>query len=162
MNKFTNYFALLSFLIVPLLFTACNNDDDEENEEPAPTTTVATFPGGVASYNYSVQVVPGNASIDGKVSGIEGAFVTISQGGQSQVQSTVQGGIAYFEGINPGTVNGSVLYDLSNPDHYRLEFVIDRSDVDTVWAIPNFREKETITGRLDLKSRFSSNFKTSF
>lgn len=60
-----------------------------------------------------------------------------------------------------GTLNGSVLYDLSNPAHYRLEFVIDRSDVDVIWAIPGFQEKQTITGRLDLKSRFSSNFKTS-
>jgi uncharacterized protein YhdP len=57
-----------------------------------------------------------------------------------------------------GTLQGSVLYDLSNPDHYRLEFVIDRSDVDITWAIPAFQEKQTITGRLDLKSRFSSNF----
>ena len=60
-----------------------------------------------------------------------------------------------------GTLNGSVLYDLSNPAHYRLEFAIDRSDVDVIWAIPGFQEKQTITGRLDLKSRFSSNFKTS-
>ncbi len=60
-----------------------------------------------------------------------------------------------------GTLNGSVLYDLSNPAHYRLEFVIDRTDVDVIWAIPGFQEKQTITGRLDLKSRFSSNFKTS-
>jgi uncharacterized protein involved in outer membrane biogenesis len=60
-----------------------------------------------------------------------------------------------------GTLNGSVLYDLSSPAHYRLEFVIDRSDVDVIWAIPGFQKKQTITGRLDLKSRFSSNFKTS-
>ena len=60
-----------------------------------------------------------------------------------------------------GTLQGSVLYDLSNPDHYRLEFVIDRSDVDVTWAIPAFQEKQTITGRLNLKSRFSSNFRTS-
>ena len=60
-----------------------------------------------------------------------------------------------------GTLQGSVLYDLSHPDHYRLEFVIDRSDVDVTWAIPAFQEKQTITGRLNLKSRFSSNFRTS-
>jgi len=59
-----------------------------------------------------------------------------------------------------GTLNGSVLYDLSNPDHFRLEFVIDRTDVDVAWAIPAFQKKKTITGRLNLKSRFSSNFKT--
>lgn len=115
MNKITNYFALLSFLIVPLLFTACNNDDEGEDEEPAPQTDLNTFPKGVASYNYSVQVVPGNASIDGKVSGIEGAFVTISQGGESMVQTTVAGGIAHFEGLNPGTVNGSVLTGEDDP-----------------------------------------------
>jgi len=60
-----------------------------------------------------------------------------------------------------GTLQGSVMYDLSSPEHYRLEFVIDRSDVDVDWAIPVFREKQTITGRLNLNSRFSSNFKTS-
>jgi len=60
-----------------------------------------------------------------------------------------------------GTFNGSVLYDLSNPDYYRLEFIIDRTDVDVAWAIPAFQEKKTISGRLNLASRFSSNFRTS-
>ncbi|QNL21954.1 hypothetical protein HZR84_08385 [Hyphobacterium sp. CCMP332] len=115
MNKITNYFALLPFLILPLLFTACNNDDEGGDEEPTPQAETNTNPQGVASYNYSVQVVPGNATIDGKVSGIEGAFVTISQGGESMVQTTVAGGIAHFEGLNPGTVNGSVLTGEDDP-----------------------------------------------
>ncbi len=115
MNKITNYFALLPFLILPLLFTACNNDDDGGDEEPTPQEDTNPNPQGVASYNYSVQVVPGNATIDGKVSGIEGAFVTISQGGESMVQTTVAGGIAHFEGLNPGTVNGSVLTGEDDP-----------------------------------------------
>jgi uncharacterized protein YhdP len=59
-----------------------------------------------------------------------------------------------------GTLNGSVLYDLSNPDHFRLEFVIERSDVDVIWAIPGLQKKQTITGRLNLVSRFSTNFNT--
>ena len=107
MTKITNYLTLLSFLILPLLFTACNNDDEEPTDPVAAAATV-TFPKGVASYNYSVQVVPGNATIDGKVSGIEGATVTISQGGNSKVQQTIAGGLAHFEGLNPGTVNGTV------------------------------------------------------
>ncbi len=57
-----------------------------------------------------------------------------------------------------GSLNGSVLYDLSNTDHYRLEFFIGRSDVDVTWAIPGLKTKQTITGRLNLKSRFASNF----
>lgn len=63
-----------------------------------------------------------------------------------------------IEGGN-GTVSGSVLYDLSGTDSYALEFVIDRSDVDVDWAIPAFREHQTMTGRLSLESRFSSRFK---
>jgi len=57
-----------------------------------------------------------------------------------------------------GSLNGSVLYDLSNPDLYRLDFFIGRSDVDVTWAIPGLKKKQTITGRLNLKSRFGSSF----
>jgi hypothetical protein len=57
-----------------------------------------------------------------------------------------------------GSLNGSVLYDLSNTDHYRLEFFIGRSDVEVTWAIPGLQKKQTITGRLNLQSRFASNF----
>lgn len=59
-----------------------------------------------------------------------------------------------------GTVNGSVLYDLSNPDHSRLDFVIDRADVDIAWAVPPFKKDQTMTGRLALKSRFATRFTT--
>jgi len=57
-----------------------------------------------------------------------------------------------------GSLNGSVLYDLSNPDMSRLDFFIGRSDVDVLWAIPGLQKKQTITGRLNLKSRFGSSF----
>jgi len=62
-----------------------------------------------------------------------------------------------IEGGN-GTVSGSVLYDLSSPGSYGLEFVIDRSDVDVAWAIPPFQAQQTMNGRLNLKSRFSTRF----
>jgi hypothetical protein len=60
-----------------------------------------------------------------------------------------------------GYAQGSVLYDLSMPDSYGLEFVIGRSDVDIAWAIPPFSEDQAMTGRLFLKSRFGSRFTTS-
>ncbi len=114
MNKITNYLTLLPFLLLPFLFSACNNDDDSDDTETPVINS--NFPKGVASYNYSVQVVPGNSSFDGgKVSGIEGATVTISQGGNSQVQQTVAGGMAHFEGINPGSINGTVITNEDDP-----------------------------------------------
>jgi hypothetical protein len=110
MKKFTHYLTLLSIALLPFMM-ACNNDDDEEEDAAAPVATNQGFPKGVAAYNYSVQIVPGNATIDGKVSGVEGATVIISQGGESETSLTVQGGIAHFEGLNPGTVNGTVIAD---------------------------------------------------
>jgi len=57
-----------------------------------------------------------------------------------------------------GYAQGSVLYDLSVPGSYGLEFVIGSSDVDVGWAVPGLQETEDLTGRLNLKSSLSTRF----
>lgn len=130
MNKITNYLALLPFLILPFLMS-CNNDDEDDNEDVAPAVVSPSFPQGVASYNYAVQVVPGNATIDGKVSGIEGATVIISQGANSETSQTVAGGIAHFEGLNPGTVNGTIIADGYTNVNFTAEILPEQLNSDS-------------------------------
>lgn len=111
MKKITSYLSLLPFLLLPFLMACGDDDEDGSSSGAAVVVNPSNFSTGVANYNYSVQVVPGNAAVEGKVSGIEGATVIISQGGNSETQSTVAGGMAHFSGVNAGTINGTVISD---------------------------------------------------
>lgn len=118
MKKFTSYLTILSILILPFMM-ACNNDDDEE-EDPEPEVQQDLFPSGVISYSYSVQLVKANScgeTSDGEAGGLIGQTVVISQGGESQTSATVLGGIAHFDSVNAGTINGYVEYD-NGPNVY--------------------------------------------
>lgn len=60
--------------------------------------------------------------------------------------------------VDNGTIAGMVEYDLADMRHQRLTLDAARSDVDILWAVPGLREKQPITGTIDLRGRFTSAF----
>jgi hypothetical protein len=104
MKRITYY---LSSLLVLAAFgmSSCTS----EEPQPAPNITYENdVPNGTLIVNYTVQVVPGNGSKDGRIGGIPGVSVSITQDGETSLATTDQAGLAHFPGMSNGTVSGTV------------------------------------------------------
>lgn len=81
---------------------------DKENVNPPAVVQENNVANGRIKMVYSVQVLPSSKVEGGKTAGITDAEVTISANGKTMKTKVGEDGIAIFNDIMPGTINGYV------------------------------------------------------
>lgn len=121
MEKVKNYILALAVVAMAILggCTRVNNPSPEATDENEQLN-------GITFYNgtYTVHVVPSDEVANGKVAGLQGVRVTLSQNGREQTQESDANGMAIFDGIYLGT---ATVY-------------VSPKDGDNKWARVNFSE----------------------
>jgi hypothetical protein len=79
---------------------------------------------------------------------------------------SIKDGVMTYGDINlhayQGILNGTVIHDFSQPDIYRLTFIPAAKGIEFEEFLPELKENNVITGKIDLEGMYTSLFKHDF